>query len=238
MRRVSLIALVLVLTSVACGDTDGGGAAPTTTQAAATTAQASTTTTSEVSETPTTGATSTTGDTGAIVDDDCGHDVDPAVVELGFNEVVDVNGIVKAPTGAPLQEGDTLRSVAEEVTDHNSVAYAQIASLMMPIRDALMCDITTISNSDWQALTEVLDLNNIKTTQDLSGTPPEQFYSSDGIFDHLQDGADFHPMMKYLEEAELELKCLAFVDFDFTNPEGDNHCEIHDLDQGTGLALP
>ena len=35
--------------------------------------------------------------------------------------------------------------------------------------------------------------------------------------------------MRYLEEAELELKCLAFVDFDFTNPEGRNHCLEHNL---------
>lgn len=45
-------------------------------------------------------------------------------------------------------------------------------------------------------------------------------------------------MMKYLEEAELELKCLAFKGFNFTNPEGDNHCVIHGLAEGSGLKLP
>ena len=45
-------------------------------------------------------------------------------------------------------------------------------------------------------------------------------------------------MMKYLEEAELELKCLAFTNFDFTNPEGENHCEIHGIAQGSGLLIP
>jgi hypothetical protein len=45
-------------------------------------------------------------------------------------------------------------------------------------------------------------------------------------------------MMKYLEEAELELKCIAFQDFDFTNPEGDDHCAIHGLPAGQGLTLP
>jgi hypothetical protein len=49
---------------------------------------------------------------------------------------------------------------------------------------------------------------------------------------------DLHPMMKYLEEAELELKCLAFTQFDFTNPDGDNHCQTHNLDEGSGLVLP
>lgn len=46
------------------------------------------------------------------------------------------------------------------------------------------------------------------------------------------------PMMKYLEEAELELKCIAFQDFDFTNPEGNDPCAIHGLPVGQGLALP
>jgi hypothetical protein len=102
-----------------------------------------------------------------------------------------------------------------------------------------LCDIETTGENEWAELTEVLDLNTIKTTQSLTGTPKEQFYSSDGIYDHLKnDGEDFHPTMKYLEESELELKCLAFTDFNFTNPEGENHCEIHNLDQGSGLVLP
>ena len=41
-----------------------------------------------------------------------------------------------------------------------------------------------------------------------------------------------------LEEAELELKCLAFKDFDFTNPEGRNHCEAHNIEVGSGINLP
>ena len=45
-------------------------------------------------------------------------------------------------------------------------------------------------------------------------------------------------MLKYLEEAELELKCLAFKNFDFTNPEGENHCVVHGLAQGSGLLIP
>ena len=45
-------------------------------------------------------------------------------------------------------------------------------------------------------------------------------------------------MMKYLEEGELELKCIAFKGFDFTNPEGDDHCAIHSLPVGSGLVLP
>jgi hypothetical protein len=45
-------------------------------------------------------------------------------------------------------------------------------------------------------------------------------------------------MMKYLEEAALELKCLAFTNSYLTNPEGDNHCKMHGLAQGSGLLIP
>jgi hypothetical protein len=44
--------------------------------------------------------------------------------------------------------------------------------------------------------------------------------------------------MRYLEEAELELKCLAFQDFDFTNPEGGNYCVENGIDSGSGIVLP
>ena len=109
----------------------------------------------------------------------------------------------------------------------------------MPIRDALMCDLSETSVTSWQTLTSILSLNNIKTVQDLSGTPKDQVYSNDGIYEHLKnDGPDENAMMKYLEEAELELKCLAFTNFDFTNPEGENHCEVHGLAQGSGLLIP
>ena len=125
------------------------------------------------------------------------------------------------------------------MTDNNTREYARIAFYMMPIRDALMCDLATTSLGVWQQLTAILQINGIKEVQDLSGTPTEQVYSSDGIYEHLtNDGPDENAMLKYLEEAELELKCLAFVGFDFTNPDGENHCVIHGLAQGSGLMIP
>lgn len=169
---------------------------------------------------------------------DCGHRVEPTVVNLGFNVVLDTAGATQSPQGRPLQENWTLAESSTEVTDHNSREYARIASYMMPIRDALMCDMATIDEATWLSLTQILTLNSIRTEQDLSGTPPEQVYSTEGIYDLLRAGENLHPMMKYLEEAELELKCIAFEDFDFTNPEGDDHCAIHDLPVGQGLSLP
>ena len=170
---------------------------------------------------------------------DCGHRVDPSIVSLGQNAVFSESGEVQPAQGRPIQEGWTLGRSAESITDHNEREYARVASYMMPIRDAIMCDLDETSLTIWQILTEILRLNNIKTVQDLSGTPKEQIYSSDGIHEHLtNDGPDHNAMMKYLEEAELELKCLAFINFDFTNPEGANHCEIHGLAQGSGLVIP
>jgi hypothetical protein len=208
---------VLALALAGCGGSDAGD----TTTAPAGTATSTDTRATEV----------TAGEA-------CGHDLDPRIVSFGFNEVVGADGVVKTPQGRPLQEGDTLVRATAEVTVPNGAAYARVAAFMMPIRDALMCDIAATTAAEWEELTRVLTLNGIKTTQDLTGTPPEQYYSTDGIFDHLREGDDFNAMMKYLEEAELELKCLAFVDFDFTNPEGDNHCRIHGLAEGSGLVLP
>jgi len=168
----------------------------------------------------------------------CGHQVDPEVVNFGFNIVVDASDAPQSAQGRPLQEGWRLEVSPEEVEDHNSREYARIASFMMPIRDALMCNIATLDEAQWLSLTQVLTLNDIRREQDLSGTPPERVYSTEGIYELLKAGEDFHPMMKYLEEAELELKCIAFQGFDFTNPEGDDHCAIHGLPVGQGLNLP
>ena len=169
----------------------------------------------------------------------CGHRVDPSIVMLGQNVVLSETGVVQPPQGRPIQEDWTLDRSTEPVTDQNEREYARIASYMMPIRDALICDLDKTSLTVWQTLTVVLRLNNIKTAQDLSGTPRDRVYSNDGIYEHLtNDGSDENAMMKYLEEAELELKCLAFTNLDFTNPEGENHCVIHGLAQGSGLLLP
>ena len=170
---------------------------------------------------------------------DCGHRVDSNIVSLGQNVVLSESGEIQPPQGRPIQERWTLGQSATSITDHNEREYARVASYMMPIRDAIMCDLNETSLTLWQTLTAILRLNNIKTVQDLSGTPKEQVYSNDGIHQHLtNDGPDYNAMMKYLEESELELKCLAFINFDFTNPEGANHCEIHGLAQGSGLVIP
>ena len=169
----------------------------------------------------------------------CGHRVDQSIVALGENVVLNEAGVTQAPQGQPIQDGWTLARSAATITVHNEREYARIAAFMMPIRDALICDLAATTLAAWQNLTAILRINNIKTVQDLSGPLNEQVYSTDGIYEHLTtDGADENAMLKYLEEAELELKCLAFVGFDFTNPDGANHCVTHGLAQGSGLVIP
>lgn len=231
------LALMAVL-AAGCGstsDSNAGSAAPDDTTG--TTADAAIQdTTSPAADL---GATTDPGSTaGTDPSPDCGHDIDPSIVEFGFNEVLDDTGAVQMAQGRPLQEGWTLSHTDTEITAHNEREYGRIAAWMMPIRDAIQCDLDSLSRDDWLALTDVLTLNGIKTAQDLSGTPKEQVYSTEGLYDHLAaDGEDYHATLKYLEEAELELKCLAFADFDFTNPEGDDHCAIHGLTAGT-LQVP
>ena len=63
--------------------------------------------------------------------------------------------------------------------------------------------------------------------------------STEQVYDYIAGGgAEGSPVMRYLEEAGLELKCLAFKDFDFTNPEGRNHCEECNIEVGSGIELP
>lgn len=227
-RAAAVVALAVIMAGCASSDPQSAPTTPPNPGAAPTTSAASPSTDSD----PT--ATSQTNDP----TDACGHDVDPGIVEFGFNEVIGADGTVKTAQGRPFEEGDTLRRTATALAAANDIAYAQVAAYMMPIRDALICDIASTTPETWTELTEVLTVNGIRTIQDLSGTPPEQVYSSVGIYEHLTETDDFNAMMKYLEEAELELKCLAFVDFDFTNPEGDDHCTIHGLDVGSGIVAP
>lgn len=162
------------------------------------------------------------------------HNLDPEIVKEGYNLVVDERGNVVRPGGRPIQEGYSLILVDEYVQDPNKRAHAKVFAIMAPIRDVLIFHIQKTSLQEWRTLTRILSSNDIKIDQWLGGpTPRDNYYSNEGIFHHLKKGPDYHPMMKYLEEAELALKCKTFSkDFDFTNPEGKNQCP----NPGTGLA--
>lgn len=153
------------------------------------------------------------------------HALDPASIKAGYNLVVDQNGKEVRPQGRPFQEGYKLKKTTKPVTDHNKRAYARVFCIMAPLRDALMFNLKSTPEEKWTQMTAILEKNKIKTKQWLGGpTPRDNYYSNKGIFAHLKNnGPDYHPMMKYLEEAELELKSRVFSkDFDFTNPRGVN----------------
>jgi hypothetical protein len=125
-----------------------------------------------------------------LVADTCGHTIDISTVAYGYNLVVDMDGNQVAPQGKPFQEGYGLITAADYVEDQNSREYAQILAYMGNIRDVLMCDVETTGEDEWRAITEILTLNSIKTTQSLTGTPHEQYYSTSGIYDHLKNDGD------------------------------------------------
>ena len=166
------------------------------------------------------------------------HKLDPELISYGFNLVVDADGRELRPSGAPLEGGERLVLTEQYQEDYNVREYALIVSIMAPIRDAILYHFEEMSRDEWLELTEVLTLNGIKV-QDALVLDRSAILSTAQVYDYIASGAaQGSPVARYLEEAELELKCLAFREFNFTNPEGLNHCEAHGLQSGSGIKLP
>lgn len=91
---------------------------------------------------------------------------------------------------------------------------------MAPIRDAILYNFEATTKSKWLDLTKILSVNNIKSV-DASSLAPRSVLSISQVYDYVKSNPkEGSPVMRFLEEAELELKCLAFVDFNFINPKG------------------
>ena len=166
------------------------------------------------------------------------HNLDENLISYGYNLIVDETGDQVTPTGRPLQGGEQLILTSRFQEDHNTREFALIYTIIAPIRDTLLNHFEETSKGDWSALTHVLTINGIKTTAapEING---HSVLSTEQVYDYIASGqAAGSPVMRYLEEAGLELKCLAFQDFDFTNPEGTNHCEENHFDLGSGIQLP
>jgi len=166
------------------------------------------------------------------------HKLDESIISYGYNLVVDENGNALTPRGAPLQDGEKLILAEEYQSDHNVREYARIFTIMAPIRDAILYHFEEMTREEWLEITEVLTLNKIKTkhADKING---RSILSTEQVYDYVVSGkAEGSPVMRYLEEAGLELKCLAFKDFNFTNPEGNNHCIEHNIDVGSGIKIP
>lgn len=166
------------------------------------------------------------------------HQLDLATVSAGYNVVADAEGNLLAPSGAPFEGGEQLLRTEEYQEDVNVRGAAEVFTYMAPIRDAILYGFDTLTVEEWADVTAVLTLNGIKT-EGAATVAVQAILSSEQVHEYVSSapssGAE---VARFLEEAELELKCLAFVDFDFTNPEGANHCVDHDLAAGSGIQVP
>lgn len=172
-----------------------------------------------------------------LITEDGEHRIDPANVSYGYNIVVDKDGRTIRPGGLPLQGGEQLVRTETYQEDHNVREYARVVSIMAPIRDAILYNFENTSREEWLALTEVLRLNNIKNKA-ADSLSPRSILSAEQVYDYAgSKPTEGSPVARFLDEAELELKCLAFLDFDFTNPQGGNHAKEHGIEVGSGIKL-
>lgn len=163
------------------------------------------------------------------------HKLDQRVISYGYNLVVDKSGKVLAPAGTPLQGGEQLILADDYQDDHNIREFARVYTIMTPIRDTILYHFEETARDEWLAAANILTINNIKTVA-ASEINERSILSSAQVYDYIANGgAEGSPVIRFLEEAELELKCLAFKDFDFTNPEGEDHCAEHNIEVGSGI---
>jgi len=151
------------------------------------------------------------------------HMLDPGDISYGYNLVVDREGSLLSPRATPLEGGEELVVTQDYQEDLNTREFARVVSIMVPIRDAILYHFEDMSRTEWLAITEVLTVYGIKM-QDADVVDGRAVLSTEQAYDYIATGeAEVSPVARYLEEAGLELKCLAFQNFDFTNPEGANH---------------
>jgi len=113
-------------------------------------------------------------------------------------------------------------------------AFHKVMALMFPIRNALMYDIATVTQSEWDELVKDLAKRAIKETTYTDGvTPRDNYYGRQGVFDLAKnpEGKDIHhEVMRFLEEAGLYLLCHVTSDefnqiLKDTHPGGHDPCE-------------
>ena len=169
------------------------------------------------------------------------HKLIKTKVSYGYNQVVDRKGQVLRPGGRPLQGGERLILTKEYQTDPNVREYARVFTYMAPIRDALLYNFTDTTKKEWLELTQILKINKIKTTPAV-GIGPRSVLSAQQVYDYIKRSPrEGSPVMRFLEEAELELKCLALDASKSPVGGGQNmsqHCQQHGKPMGSGLTLP
>jgi hypothetical protein len=152
------------------------------------------------------------------------------------NEVVAASssGEILKATGRPAFDGDDLIESSQDGMTGDEKAFHKVMAIMFPIRNALMYDIATVTQSEWDELVKDLAKRAIKETTYTDGvTPRDNYYGRQGVFGLAKnpEGKDIHhEVMRFLEEAGLYLLChVTSNEFNQilkdTHPEGHDPCE-------------
>ena len=153
------------------------------------------------------------------------------------------SGEILVASGKPASNGDDLIESSQNEMTRDEKAYHRVMAVMFPIRNAIMYDIATVTQPEWDELVKDLSRRSIKDTTYTDGpTPRDNYYGRQGVFDLAKnpDGKDIHhEVMKFLEEAGLYLLCHVTSD-EFNRLLKDNHPEGHDpcADAGIITKIP
>ena len=153
-----------------------------------------------------------------------------------MNEAVAASssGEILKATGRPAFNGDDLIESSQDGMTGDEKAFHKVMAIMFPIRNALMYDIATVTQSEWDELVNDLAERAIKETTYTDGvTPRDNYYGRQGVFGLAKnpEGKDIHhEVMRFLEEAGLYLLCHVTSDefnhiLKDTHPEGHDPCE-------------
>ena len=144
------------------------------------------------------------------------------------------SGEILKATGRPAFDGDDLIESSQDGMTGDEKAFHKVMAIMFPIRNALMYDIATVTQSEWDELVNDLAKRAIKETTYTDGvTPRDNYYGRQGVFGLAKnpEGKDIHhEVMRFLEEAGLYLLCHVTSDefnqiLKDTHPEGHDPCE-------------
>ena len=153
-----------------------------------------------------------------------------------MNEAVSASssGEILKAAGRPAFDGDDLIESSQDGMTSDEKAFHKVMAIMFPIRNALMYDIATVTQSEWDELVKDLAKRAIKETTYTDGvTPRDNYYGRQGVFGLAKnpEGKDIHhEVMRFLEEAGLYLLCHVTSDefnqiLKDTHPEGHDPCE-------------
>jgi len=141
------------------------------------------------------------------------------------------SGEILKATGRPAFDGDDLIESSQDGMTGDEKAFHKVMAIMFPIRNALMYDIATVTQSEWDELVKDLAKRAIKETTYTDGvTPRDNYYGRQGVFGLAKNpgGKDIHhEVMRFLEEAGLYLLCHVTSD-EFNQILKDRHPEGHD----------